>query len=103
MNIKAEYKFIIDDRLNENSYHMEENKEFLDLKDKYDVLYRKLEKNLQEEDKKVLDELNAKADRMNLEENYLSYVIGLADGLKLRNMLDEINCYYSALKYEKTT
>ena len=90
MNIKDNYKFIIEDRLNENSYQKQENKTFLKVKDEHDILYRKLEENLQEEDRQLLDELNSKNALMNLEENYLSYIIGLADGLNLRNMLDKI-------------
>jgi len=91
MNIKAEYKEIIEDRLNNNGYHMEENNEFLNVRDKYNITYKKLEKNLSEEDKKLLDEVHSKSSRMNLEENCLAYVIGLADGIKLRNILDQIN------------
>lgn len=90
MNIADRYKFIIEDRLNENNFHKKENDRFLKLEDEHNILYKQIEEVLQEEHRELLDELNSKNALINLEENYLSYIIGLSDGLKLRNMLDKI-------------
>lgn len=86
-NYFEELEPFIDERIQTNYKKLENcksfKKKYIDFSRNYDYLFNKLHGN----DKKTLEKIYGLLNTMHAKENYLTYLVGFVDGIKLNDYL----------------
>ena len=90
MIIRLEIREMIEERILQNEYLLDEDGKFLDAIDKEEIYGKNLEEILDDEGKKLLDEYITALDKKYLIKEILAYLIGASDCSKMKNIFDEI-------------